>query len=1076
MADNSFFSEKQKILEKIKKFEPSPWVFLVRKKKITILIILSLLIFGIITIGNLPRELNPEVEIPIAVVLTVYPGASPLDVEQQVTDEIESEILDLSGVDQIDSSSSLGLSSIVVEFEAGADLDESINDLEENVADARSSLPDGAEDPQVIEINLSDQPIVTAVLSSERYDVSELKEFAENIQDRISGISFVSEVNRVGGRDRVVKVDIDQDRLSSFGLSLDQVIGAVSASNVNFPLGNIEIGKSRYNIRLEGEFEQINQIRILPIGTSPGGDPIYLEDVASVQYDFSQEVSRSRISVGGGEPEEAVSIQVYKKTGGDITRVADEVIRRIEEVRGDDYPEDVEATITLDLSEITNDSLNTLLRNGTATVIIIIVLLFIFLGSREALLAGPSIPFAFFITFIVMSLLGESLNFLSLFSLVLALGLLVDSTVVVVEGMYNKVSQFGLSGYQAAISTIQEYAAPLLSGMLTTVSAFFPLLFVIGIFGAFIKTIPIVVITTIIAGLFVSLSIIPALGAYFINPIGKEKEETEKTGGFARLKAKLKHRLRCKPRRKRWAARLFQRATEIYCRIIPRILESKRRRRILIFGSWILFFAALSFPAVGLVKIESFAVQDSEYFFVNLEMPSGTILERTSEVAGEMEDIIREEPDVINFITSVGSSIGAMGETSQRGAGNSNAAFIQVNLTKEEEREVESFEIVSRLREKFNSEITEGEVSFVEVEGGPPTGSPIEVRVSGPDLLVLEDLAGQIREIIAQIPTTIEEEISIEPSPGDFVFVPNKEIVSRYGLSIFQIATNMRNGIARNDQAVITLDGEEIEIDIGYPEAGLYSTESLKDITFAAPDGGVIALSELGEIRAEPALASIQHRDGDRVITVTADSDGGNLAEINEEIQNKIAQLDLPSGYQVAFGGETQELMEVYMDMFVKMLLGIVLILFILVLQFNSYKQTLIILFTIPLAMIGVLFGMTAARLTLDIPAFIGIVSLTGIVVNNAIILIDQINREIGEGGKDLVTAARDAGCVRMRPIFLTTITTVAGLLPLSITEPLWRNLGFSIIFGLAFSTMLTLFVVPALFVSLYKRKFSSAN
>jgi len=1001
----------------------------------------------------------------------VYPGASPLDVEQQVTNKIESEIADLSGIKKIDSSSSLGVSSVIVEFEAGEDLKKSIDDLKDKVEKAKSDLPEGAQEPEVIEINISDRPIVTAVLSSKRYDASELKEFAENIKDKIKGLAFVSQVNVVGGRDRVIKIDIDQNKLSACSISLDQVVGTLKAANLNFPLGNVEIGNFRYNVRLEGKFEQADQIKSLIIAADPAGKPIYLEDVAEVKDDFSLELSRSRISTAGSNPSEAVSIQVYKKTGGDITKIASEIIKRIKELQGEVYPKDVEATITLDLSKITNDSLNTLFENGIATVVIIIILLFIFLGSREALLSGPSIPFSFFISFIAMSILGESLNFLSLFALVLALGLLVDSTVVIVEGIYNKVAQYGFSGYQAAISTIYEYAAPLLSGMLTTVAAFFPLLFVKGVFGAFIKTIPLVVTITITAGLFVSLTIIPALGASFIKPAVHHKMRRRNFGPFTKILERLKLCLRCKPHEERWATRLFKKWIDAYRRIIPLILVSRRKRLILILGSWLLFFIALSFPVLGLIKIQSFTRQDADYFFINLEMPSGTVLERTSEASRKIEHILQEEPLVENFISNIGSSIGTRGEASTSSQGNSNRAFIQVNLIPKDERKTKSFEIASQLREKIDSQFTEGKISFVELEAGPPAGKPIEISLVGNDFDVLENYALKIKDLVDQIPTTVEEEISFVPSPGDFVFIPNKETLSRNGLSVAQIAGNLRNGIARNDQLKITTNGEEIKIDLGFPKEKLSSPEDLKDIVFVSSQGKTIALSELGEMRLEPALSSINHRGGDRVITITANSDGGNVAEINKEIEEKVSQLELPEGYQVKFGGETQELMEVYKDMFIKMILAIVLILFILVLQFNSYKQTLIILFTIPLAIIGVLFGMTASRLILDIPAFIGIVSLAGIVVNNAIILIDQINREIKDEGKDVINAARDAGCVRMRPIFLTTITTVAGLLPLSITEPIWRNLGFAIIFGLVFSTILTLFVVPSLFVSLYKKK-----
>ena len=408
---------KERLLGEIKKFEKSPWTFLIRKSKLTILIIVSLLIFGLITIRNLPRELNPEIEIPIAVVLTVFPGASPLDVEEQVTKEIENEISDLSGVKKIDSTSSLGVSSIVVEFEAGEDLDQSIEDLKEKVDFAKTELPsDVPDDPQVIEISFDDESVITATLTSDRYDVADLKQFAENIEDRIKGVGFVSDVVVVGGRDRVIKVDVDQEKLANFGLSINQVINTLNAANINFPIGSIDIEDSRYNIRVEGEFQTAFEVANLQVASAEGGAPIYLEDVAQVRDDFSKEFSRSRFSVDGSTPTEAVSIQVFKRTGGDVTKLTGEVRKRIEDARGEAYPDDVTVEITNDFSVYISESIGTLMSNGGATVLIIFVLLLIFLGWKEALLAGPAIPFSFFISFIFMAMIGESINFLSLFA------------------------------------------------------------------------------------------------------------------------------------------------------------------------------------------------------------------------------------------------------------------------------------------------------------------------------------------------------------------------------------------------------------------------------------------------------------------------------------------------------------------------------------------------------------------------------------------------------------------------------------------------------------------------------------
>lgn len=1062
--------EREKVIQEIKKFEPSPWVFLVRRNKLTALIIIALFIFGLATIKNIPRELNPDVQIPIAVVVTAFPGASPLDVEKQVTDEIESQIAELAGIKKINSTSSLGFSAVTVEFEAGEDLDKSIREVKDKVDNAKTSLPEDATDPEVFEVDVNSDPVLTFALASEQYDISELKDFAENIKDEIKGIPLVSDVAVVGGREKVVKIDFSQEKLARFGLSAQGVIVALNSNNVDFPLGVIEIGDFRYNIRAEGKFKNAFEIANQPIGATAAGQFIYLEDVAEVRDGFKEEFSRSRLSVAGSMPSDAVSISVFKKSGGDVTKLAQEVKDKVKRMQGEAYPENVAATVVLDFSEFVTDSLDTLLRNGTATVVLIVILLLVFLGFREALLVGPAIPFSFFIAFIIMSLIGESLNTISLFSLVLALGLLVDSAIVMVEGMYEKASRFGFKGYEAAIATMYEYAAPLLSGMLTTMAAFFPLLFVKGVFGAFIFTIPVVVMTTLAAGFFVAVTIIPALGTYFIKTINVCPGNIECQGLFRKVREYYK-KLKYRDAEDRWANRIFRKIIERYRQFLPTILISQKKRRLLIFGAWVLFFVSLSLPASGLLKFQAFVEEDADFFFMNLEMPNGTTLNRTDEVVQKIESVLKEEKEITNFVTNIGSSFGLNSGTNNS-EGTSNLTYFQVNLTKTDERETTSSEIVSAMRRKIKPIVTEGKVTFQEINSGPPTGSPIELRVIGSSLMQLDELASQIARELANIPTTIDIDTSIDLSAGDFVFFPNKEIIARRGLSVIQIALELRNGISRNDNIEITKDGEEIKLDLGYDKVQLASAEDIKDIIVTNSNGDGFSLSELGELQLSAALSNVKHLDTERVVIITADTDGGNASEIVSELQKRIDKsISLPAGYSVKFGGETQELNEVYIDMLLKMILGIVLILFILMLQFDSYKQVLIILFTIPLAMIGVIWGMTIFKMILDIPAFIGIVSLTGIVVNNAIILIDRINKELADG-KALIFAAQSAGAVRFRPIFLTTITTVVGLLPLSLTEPMWRNLGFAIIFGLTFSTLLTLFIVPAMYVSLYKNKY----
>ncbi len=1057
--------EREEKIKEAKEFEKSPWIFLVKRNRLTYLIIAFLFIFGVFTIGQLPRELNPEVEIPYAIITTGYPGASPTNIEDQITEKIENGISNLEGIDQINSTSSLGFSSIVVQFEADRDLDESIRNLKDKVDDINQNLPEDASDPKVVEINISDEAIFVATLSSDSHDISDMKKYAEDLQDKLEGIPYVLEAKVVGGKDRTVNIEVDQNFIAQKGISIGEIISAISVNNLDFPLGSIDLANSRYSLRVSGEFKTAQEISNLPVKYS-GEVPIYLGDIAKVEDGFSDNDSISRLSINHNAPKESISIEVYKKTGGDITDVAEEAEKIVKNGKGIDYPEDVEAIITTNNASYIEESINTLMNNGMQTVLIILILLFMFLGWREALVAGLSVPFSFFVAFIIMSIVGESLNFLSLFALILALGLLVDSAIVIVEGIYKLVGKYKISGYQGAILAIKDYAAPLLSGMLTTIAVFFPLMFVKGIIGEFIKTIPIVVNATLAAALFVSLTIVPAIGSLVFKP--QKKREENDSDNLARMGIWKKIRKVChpKPREERLATKVFDKISSRYFEFLPKLIGQKKNRVKVIWLTIILFAFSLSLPISGILNVESFGKTDSDNFSIRVELPEGTLISKTDEITQKVEAIVLGEKEVTNFVTSIGSSSGS---SVSSGNNQENRAYVRVNITDKEDRKEKSYDITARIRKQINKEITEADVTINEESSGPPGGSPIELRVVGDDLVTLNELAEEIKDELSQIDTVINADTSVKFSSGEFVFAPDKEIISKTGLSVYQIASQLRSGISGNNDSTISRDGEDLDIVIKYDKNRLESVSDFEGIVINSASGSY-SLSELGEVTLEPSLTEINRRDKERIVSITADTQGGNASEITKELQSRIEKIDMPNGYRVDYGGEQEEIEDTFTDMFLKMIIGILLILFILTIQFNSYKQVFIIFLTIPLAMIGVFVGMTISRLTIDIPAFIGIISLAGIVVNNAIVLIDQINKELTKGS-ELIEAVRVSGKLRLRPIILTSITTVFGLLPLSITQPDWRNMGFTIIFGLTFATFSTLLVVPTIFVSLYRKK-----
>ncbi|MBD3300294.1 MAG: MMPL family transporter [Candidatus Moranbacteria bacterium] len=1081
---------RNRLVKKIKRFEKSFASFLIRKKRLTYLIVVFLLFLGIFQINTIPREVNPEVEIPFGIVTTAYPGASSIEVEQQVTKEIESKISDLSGIKKITSSSQFGLSSIQVEFEAGEDLDDSIRNLKDKADEAKSELPEDATDPVVIEASFENEPILVFALSSDNYDKTELKEFAQNLSDRLESIQNVNKVEIVGGEDKEIKIDLDVEKLQEFDLTSASVGQVLQANNTNVPLGSMDIENFNYALRVENEYKNLEDIKNIVV-SSVNGNIVRMGDIADIYYGYEERSSISRLSLEGRKAHTSISISIYKRTGGDITKIADSAKMIIEESRERDYPADVDIEITTDMAKYAKESINDLVQNGIGTVFIILILLVLFVGPREAIITSLAVPFSFFVSFTTMAVLDQTFNVITLFALVLSLGILVDSAMVIVEGMYEKVQKYKMSGYGAAMLSVKEFSLPLLSGMLTTVAAFFPLLFVKGIFGQFLKGIPIVVIATLTAAFFVALTIVPTFGALLLKP-KKDDADRKSQNPFDKL-LKRRHQytilITClllalisfllieSPIKYLIIAfslltvflillftKVFDRALKGLINKYDQKIESwlntrdKRTRIHLIFAigflmTMFVMIFSIANPKKALIKIEAFGATDAEEFFINVKLPEGTILEETDRIVKKIEDRLYDVSQVRSFLVSVGQ-------------GDDNEARITVNLTKKTERDISSGEISEQVRERLK-DFTAAEIEIIEEQGGPPTGSPLEARISGPDIYTLIDISEEMKTIMESIDGSEDVTTDISYLPGEFIIVFDAQKTGAYGLNYSQIALEIRNGISGSDDVKITQEGEEVKLLVSYGKEPIKNINDLANIGINTRSGKV-ALGSLAEIKLEPNLSSINRVDEERTVTVTGrNAKDGNINTIMTEFKDKVKKLSLPAGYEISYGGASQEQNEVYMDMFGKMFIGAILIIFILVAQFNSFKQMLIIILTVPLAMIGVIWGMVISRLTLDIPAFIGIISLWGIVVNDSIILIDQININRNQRGFALLKSAIKGGHARMQPILLTTATTVFGLLPLSLRDPNWQNLGFAIIFGLSFSTLLTLIFVPSIYITL---------
>ena len=1022
--------------------------FFIARPRVTLLLIIAAVIFGSSSLLALPQESDPEVQIPMAVVSTIYPGASPADVETLVTNKIETKLEKLENVKEITSSSLFNVSAITVEFEAHADLNKSIRDLKDKVDEAKPDLPEQAEDPVVTEITVTDRAIVTFSFGGDEIEQEQLFDLAEQIEDELDKISGVSEVILLGVRDREIVVSLEKEKIEALGLSANAILQKIKLAHVDFPIGEIAMGAENFSIRLAGKFATAQELGQLPILTGEHGT-IFLRDLASVKETRTVKETTSALSVAGGKPIETVSLQIKKRTGANIIEVVDRAKAKIAQMQeSGQLPEGLQMQVTNDESKFIRQDIRTLGENARSTILIVIAIIWIALGLKESFLAGISIPLVFLLTFWGMKMLDQTLNGISLFSLVLSLGLVVDNTIVITEGIFDGLKEKKLGAKDAAMFSVKTFWSPLVSGTLTTASAFVPMLMMSGIMGQYMSVIPKTVTTALLFSLFVALCFIPAIATFIFRDQDKlaAQQNAHKEWAFT---------TNCK--------RLLDRNLRLILR------DRKKSSAImgvavlaLIFSTWLV--------KSGAVQIEMFPAVDADYFNIELEMPNGTNLEKTSQEASKITPILQADANVENFLLAVGG--GSVGRTeegpSSGGSSQSNLATFTVNLLEKEKREKTSAQIVKGIRQKIKQIQTPGKVTVAELKGGPPSGKEIEARIFGEDLKVMENYSALVKKELEQVEGAIEIDDNISHSGGEFVFALKRQQLDFYQLDAQSVAAELRTAVFGSKAAEIARGKDELEINVEFdwnnPERKPTEIEQIANIKIPVAPGKSIPVSQVADIQLLQGFSAINHKDSQKLVKVYADIDktsGKTAVAVLHDLQKRVeANVETPQGVAIDFGGENEDVDQSFRDLFNALIVGVILIVFILVLQFQSFIQPLIIVSTVPFSLVAVVLGFLAFSWPISLPTFVGIVSLFGIIINDAIVLIDRIN-ENRRSGMPRESAILDAATSRLKPIFLTSLTTIFGILPLSLSDEVWWGLGFAIVFGISTSTILTMLLVP---------------
>ncbi len=1144
------------------------WTLLLRRPRIVWMIIGALLIFGGQAWSSIPRETAPEVEIPTATVTTIWPGAGVNEVETLVTDVLERKIDGIENLQQYDSVSRRGVSIISIEFQSGTDMTENVNNLKDRVDAAKGELPSEVpDDPTVAEISISDSPVLSLTMSGD-YAWSDLRRFAQVVEDTLETVGQVKRVSVSGAPEPEVQILLDPLKMEALQISPGTVINAIRAYDTEVPLGQANIDGQQVELSISSQLETVSDFLEIPVG----GDPtsvISLSEIATVKRSFAAFEVQSFFTKGANA-NPAVSIDVIKSaTKGNAIVMVEEALAALEELKESGaIPPLVDMTVTYDRADEIRDSLGTLTNSGGQTLILIMFVMLIALGWRESFLSGASIPLSLLIAIIGLLAMGESFNGISLFALVLAVGLLVDNSIIIVEGL-NEGIERGLTPYDAAVETIQTFRYPILTGTLTTIFAFLPMLFFItGISGDYISIIPITVSLVLVGAFIVSLFLLPAIGVAFY--------DTKSTGFFLSRWGLLFYSIwgifaviqlltgswqplatwasliliggalyglrwligrfgnpltfdwaawiNPKPRWQRIALLLILWAILIigivlvlqwnpgilafkwialallglfglsfvnaqykqflnWCyRVYPiwmeKILNSGWKNGLVVLASVVCFGGAMGLVASKAVPVEVFPASDFPYFAGELELPEGTPLEETASYISLIQQTAAEyfesnesaTPwlESITFIAGGRSTlVQEIGDV--RGGSEPNLLGMSFELTDEEIRGVKSYDVAEQIEENIVAQLPDfAKFRIVEQEGGPPTGAPVEVRLQGDDIARLDALTSALG---AKLKTINELENVRDTRAEKVVQVTwrfDQAVMQQFGLTPGAITGAARAAAEGSTAMTITEGEDEIDVVLKYDWGnGKWSDPDSLDLIgstpIVTPNGAVVQLNQVATPEINGRISQVSHRDGNPILAVRADLPQGITAsELADQVQVAIDQLELLPGESVDIGGEAEEGNRLINEMILAMSFAALLILLVLVWQFQSFHQAVVVLSLVPLSLTGVFVGFWLTGRTITFPTMIGIVSLAGIIVNDAIVLIDQLNKQPTDPENPYAGWIR-AGVSRFQPILLTSITTVVGMLPLSLSDEVWGGLGFAIIYGMAISTILCLVLAPCL-------------
>lgn len=1018
-----------------------PLEFSIKQPLFVNLLCIFIIFAGIIALKTMTREMFPNVTYDMVIVTTTYDGATPRDVEKLITIPLEKELKEVDDIEEMKSASIENFSSIVLKIDPEAeDKDKIVNDIQSAVD--KADLPkDLLDDPLVREIESKDIPVIEISIAGNMSE-AKLQEHAKVLEEYLLDIPAVSAVERTGWRDKEIWVEVRPEALEDYHIALSEIMEDIARRNVNMPGGKFVRGETEFLLRTTGQFETVEEIKKIILRSNEMGNQIRVEDIASVNPGFEEDQSISKTN-----GERAINLTVVKKQSADAIDLVNDV-RKLVASYESSVSDPPQITLINDFSYYIKRRLNVLVQNGFLGVIFVLITLLLFLNPKVAIVTAIGIPIAFMMTFFAMLSLDISINLISMFGLIIVLGMLVDDAIVVSENVFRHVEN-GMPFKKAAYVGTSEVWQAVLSTVLTTIAAFAPLMFMTGIIGKFVWAIPVVVIIALTASL---------LQAFFILPVHlAEIGRIPKINCMAKLTSKLHlHR----------PTQLLNIVTNWYVVIL---MKAVKKRYLVTLGVVVLLVGSIVIAKFFLPVI-LFPARGIDSFFVRARLPVGTPLEVTEKKFRELEKLVdtipRDEMD--DYFTQIGLVQDDPSDPFTERA--THVGQITVFLKPSADRKRETSELVEELRQKSKAFTGYDELAFDEPVPGPPVGRPVMVRLRGENLEVLNKLADQVKAYLKTVSGVKDIKDDYELGKGEWRIVVNEEEAAKAGLMIGEIARSVRHSFDGGIATTIKKADEEIDVRVRLPYGSRYDETSLSKVRVPNPYGHLTPLDVVASFKEEPGVSAIKHYKRRRNVNVTAgvDQDIITSVQVTEKLKEHFKDFAKKNpGYTISYGGEYEETQKSMNSLMKAFALSILLIFMILATNFKSIVQPIIVMMAIPFGLIGVFVVFMIHGMPLSFLALLGIVGLSGVVVNSSIILMDFINKARSEG-MNRYDAIREAGRIRVRPVLITAITTVVGLFPIAYglwgSDPILIPAALALMWGLIFATGLTLIVIPCFY------------